>query len=157
MARNVGVTVEGLTEFQKLLAGYEPKVLDKRMQKALLVGARTLVKPIRAEAPVSAHGSHGKPAGFLRKSVRARRGKRDKPSVVVGPTAPYRHLIIDGHRLVAHAATGAGRATTRAARAVLHASGGRTTPDPFVDRAVGRNLDKAIAAYTEALFGKDLK
>lgn len=151
----VGVTVEGLTEVQKLLAGYEPKVLDKRMQKALLVGARTLVRPIRGEAPVSAHGSHGKPAGALRKSVKARRGKRERPSVVVGPTVAYRHLVIGGHRVVAHAATG--RATTRAARAGLQASGGRTRANPFVDRAVRPNLDKAIAAYEQALFGKDVR
>jgi hypothetical protein len=121
------VQLKGLSEVQKLLDGYKPKALDKRQQKALLVGGRALVPYIRAEAPVA--------TGVLRRSVSARRGRRDRPAVVVGPRAAYRHLVIRGHR--------------------FRNSDQTTEPNPFVDRAVTAHLEDAITAYKKALFEED--
>jgi hypothetical protein len=123
----VSVVVKGLSEVQKVLDGYSPKALDKRMQKALMVGARTLVRPMRAEAP--------KRTGLLARSISARRGRRERPSAVVGPRggkrgAFYRHFVIGGSR------TG-------------------MRPNPFVDRAVRAHLPDAIAAYKRELFKED--
>jgi hypothetical protein len=154
---NVEVVLKGLSEVQKLLAGYNPKTLDKRQQKALMVAGRKLVPYIRAEAP---KGKTGK----LRAAVNARQGKRDKPSVVVGPRggkkgriagAYYRHMVIGGHRIVAPGhGPGEGRTTTRAGRASLRQLG-FVPGNPFVDRGVSLGLEDAIAAYKKALFEED--
>ena len=141
-----------LAAFEARLARFQGAPLRDRMQKASLAAARYMVAPIKAAAPVG-------PTGNLRKSVKARQSKasvlgrgvsfgaaariggsssvyRDL-SAVVGPTAPHRHLIIRGHRIV----TRLGRDT-----------GQRSRANPFVDDAVRRHQDRAMAIVRAALF-----
>ena len=112
-----------------------------KMQKANLATADLIGKKAKQASP--------RRTGRLRKSVRVRpeHGKGGlfgakvaffgvggrASSILVGPTAPHRHLIIHGHRIV----TPGGRFTGR-----------RTSPNPFMDRVqsgVQRELAKRMA------------
>ena len=102
------------------------KPLKVRMQRSTKQAADLMVPRIKPQAP--------KQKGILRKSVKARSGKanfrgRMTVDAFVGPVAPHRHLIIQGHRI----GTPGGRDTGR-----------RTTPNPFVDRAKSGFERKAV-------------
>lgn len=121
---------------QARLEKFRDQPLHVRMDKATKAAAELLVKPIQAAAP--------KRTGKLRQSVSARTvSNRDKAVIgrgfqrstgmdrvgLVGPRAPHRHLIVQGHRIV----TRGGRDTGR-----------RTTPNPFVDAVARRHQAEAI-------------
>ena len=66
------------------LEGANPSAYKRLLSIATLNAARTMVKPMRAEAPV---GRTTKTPGRLRKSVTARRARFNTPAAVVGPRA----------------------------------------------------------------------
>lgn len=136
-------TVEGEEVVSRYLERFEQPELGRRLQRVATAGAGALVRPIREEAKRSFRG-HGRNPGLLAKSVRARRGRRDRPSVVVGPTAPHRHLVIRGTRphiikprtqplLYFNGRWWAGAVNHPGAR-----------PNPFVERAVERERGRFI-------------
>lgn len=66
------------------LQGANPAAYKRLLSVATLNAARTMVNPMRAEAPV---GKTTKTPGRLRKSVTARRARFNTPAAVVGPRA----------------------------------------------------------------------
>ncbi len=66
------------------LEGANPSAYKRLLSIATLNAARTMVKPMRADAPV---GRTTKSPGRLRKSVTARRARFGTPAAVVGPRA----------------------------------------------------------------------
>lgn len=113
-----------------LLAKVKGKLSPGRRQYAALQGARTLVAPIKAEAPVF--------KGNLQGSVTA--WTTSDGGAGAGPLAPHRHLVIRDHRIV----TPGGRDTGR-----------RTTGNPFVDAAVESSKDAAMKVVADVIFGEE--
>ena len=74
--------------WKELEMGYlqsaNPGAYKRLLSIATLNAARTMVKPMRAEAPV---GKTTKTPGRLRKAVTARRARFNTPAAVVGPRA----------------------------------------------------------------------
>ena len=66
------------------LQGANPSAYKRLLSVATLNAARTMVAPMRAEAPI---GKTTKNPGRLRKSVTARRARFNTPAAVVGPRA----------------------------------------------------------------------
>lgn len=66
MARDVRIVVD---QRAILNTAREPRVRDELERQAAPILARA-----RRNAPVSASGSHGRPAGYLRSRIRTRRG-----------------------------------------------------------------------------------
>jgi hypothetical protein len=117
------ITLLGLDDAYRAVDKYGARPMTNAWGKAALKGAQYAARSIRREAPVGATGN-------LRRSVRGRlprtRGIEAALSgrmgvALAGPTAPHRHLVIRGHRIVAHNGTFTGRTSK---------------PNPFVDRAV---------------------
>lgn len=134
----VKADLRALARVKKSAQRWQGKPLADRMSLATLGAARLLVRPIRSEAPKG-------PTGNLKASIRAGSSTRTKLAdgswvggqqrrSYVGPgrsRAPHRHLVIRGHRIV----TPGGRDTGR-----------RTGANDFVDRAVRRDRNAALAA-----------
>ncbi len=114
------------------------------LQKAASAGAKALKPFIQAAAP---RGATGK----LRRSVSARKAKRDLPAAVVSPRpkiAFYRHMVIGGTK--DHGPKNARVMIWKAPGGVIvahHVSG--TSARPFVDEGYQRGksaMDRAIDA-----------
>jgi hypothetical protein len=96
------VTPQSLKATDELRLGFlessNPRKFKAMLQLATLNAARTLIKPIKAGAPVR--------TGRLKKAVAARKGKNDRPSSVVGVRAGksrgdtngawYRWFVVSG-------------------------------------------------------------
>ena len=96
------VTPQSLKATDELRLGFlessNPHKFKAMLQLATLNAARTLIKPIKAGAPVR--------TGRLKKAVGARKGKNDRPSSVVGVRAGksrgdmngawYRWFVVSG-------------------------------------------------------------
>lgn len=96
------VTPESLKATDDLRLGFleasNPRKFNAMLQLATLNAARTMVKPVKAKAPVR--------TGRLRGAVAARKGKNDRPSSVVGVKAGksrgdmqgawYRWFVVSG-------------------------------------------------------------
>lgn len=139
------VTVIGLDEMIRHLERHGGREFEKRLQVGLRKGAAKLVKPIREELNRTIRG-HGQKPGRLAKSVRVRRGRRDRPAIVVGPGTPYRHLVIRGTR--PHVIPGPLVLGGRVVAFVNH-PGARA--NPFVDRGARDGLAIVRAAVLEEL------
>ena len=132
--------VQGIPQLEAALDGLGGFQAQAIREKAILTGARALVRPMRAEAPLG-------PTGNLRRKVGARKarvgkyGQRDPTVVLVGSVAPHRHLVIRG---TAPRFTKAG-----AARGVMPSN-------PFVDRAWEANQAQ-IRARIEAVYAAEVK
>jgi len=121
---SVGIRLLGLGDVYKAIDRYGVRPFENAWARASMAGARIATRAIRAAAP------KGK-TGNLRRSVRARRPRtrgveaalagQSLGIAIAGPTAPHRHLVIRGHRIV----TTSGIVTGQRARG-----------NPFVDRAV---------------------
>ena len=136
--------VIGLEEALSKLQRLQQPNLDKASQRVIMAAARSLVAPIRSEAPVK--------SGRLRKSVSARRGKRTRdPSAIVGPRAPHRHLVIAGTKPhTVNAKRGGFMAFTGLFATSIHHPGSK--PDSFVERGVQgqeRRLEQFVARALE--------
>ena len=75
------------------LQGANPGAYKRLLSIATLNAARTMVNPMRAEAPV---GKTTKNPGRLRKSVTARRARFNTPAAVVGPRAGRNRAGVNG-------------------------------------------------------------
>ena len=119
---------KSLDRAKKTLAKYQGKPLADRLRRGATQAARLLVNPIRAASPRKT----GKLAGSV-KAYSARVGI----GATVGPKAPHRHLVIQGHRIV----TPGGRDTGR-----------RTRANPFVDSVAASHGDAAVREIKRVLF-----
>ena len=69
---------ESYNQFQLgFLQGSNPKAFSRLLTLAAINASRTMVKPMKAEAPVR--------TGRLRNSINAKRGQYSRPSATVGP------------------------------------------------------------------------
>jgi len=146
---SIQLDTRALNAFRKRVERYQGIPLTQRMQKGTLEAARLLVPSVRAAAPKG-------PTGNLKRRVSARQmrslgakvsgfdvfafGQKGKTlSAVVGSTAPHRHLVIRGHRIVTPGKRDTGR---------------RTTGNPFVDSAAQPRAAEAIRVVSRAIFGE---
>lgn len=126
-----------LARIRKRVERFRGLPLQQRMAKATLKGADLMVPYIRRAGPKDV-------TGFLRKSTRARPAKKRigtalQPTLgaLAGPTAPHRHLVIRGHRIV----TRGGRDTGQQSRS-----------NDYVDRVVRTHRQKVMKAVSDVLF-----
>jgi hypothetical protein len=124
-AFSVEFDAKAIARITRKLEKAQGRPLMEKMRRATLAAADLLVQPIRSAGPRNR-------TGLLRRSVRARAARKSfgvrSIGALVGPTAPHRHLIIQGHRIV----TPGGRYTGR-----------RTVANPYVDRAAAGHQRKA--------------
>jgi hypothetical protein len=141
------VTPQSLKATDELRLGFlessNPRKFNAMLQLATLNAARTLVKPIKAGAPVR--------TGRLKKAVAARKAKQDRPASVVGVRAGssrgdqngawYRWFVVSG--------TNGTRNTKRQGRVQVKAIRGRD----FVKQAVQEptNQDRAVKALNDTV------
>lgn len=132
------VSAKDIARITKKLESVKHMPMRARVEKALFAEADILASKVKSAAP--------RRTGVLRRSVsvhRARRGifasafETSIGDILVGPRAPYRHLVIRGHRIV----TPGGRFTGR-----------RTAANPFVDRAASRSRADIQRAVERAWF-----
>lgn len=137
---SIELDIKSLARFRKRVERYQGMPLAKRMQKGTLEAARLLVPAVKAAAPVG-------PTGNLRKRVTAKQhafrgfigGRQQTLDAVVTSTAPHRHLVIRGHRVV----TPGGRDTGR-----------HSIPNPFIDNAAKPRAAEAMRVVSRAIFGE---
>jgi hypothetical protein len=100
---NISIDPKSLSSIANFELGFlevaDPKKFNAMLQLATLNAARTMVKPIKSEAPVD--------SGRLKSAVAARKGRFNKPSGVVGIKAGrargdlkgawYRYFVTSGH------------------------------------------------------------
>ena len=124
----------------KRISRYEGRELQRRAQQAYIEGARLMVRPMRAAAPVG-------PTGNLRKSIKARMNRARPGEMAVATvgtthrTAPYRYFVTRGHRIVGHKPNKVD-------------SGRRSRPNPFIDdvyRRYGAEVQSFIVKQILAL------
>lgn len=146
------VTPQSLKATDELRLGFlessNPKKFNAMLQLATLNAARTLVKPIKAKAPVR--------TGRLKKAVAARKGKQDRPSSVVGVRAGksrgdqsgawYRWFVVSG--------TSGTRNTKRQGRITVKPILGRdfikqATTDPSNQARAVEALNNTVKAFLD--------
>lgn len=153
---SVKLDTRALNAFKKRVDRYQGKSLRYRMDRGVYEGGKILVPSVRKAAPKGPTGNLKKSVGAFRvkggPSVKRLASGRASSAVFastqgqltqvyVGPgarTAPHRHLVIRGHRIV----TPGGRDTGRS-----------TTGNPFVDEAVKPRQAEALRVVSRAIFG----
>ena len=141
------------------LESSNPRKFRAMLQMATLNAARTMVKPVKAKAPVR--------TGRLRGAVAARKAKFNNPAAVVGIKAGasrgdskgawYRWFVVSGHRT-----RGAGRAPERitwaqaAAGVALPARGNRGFV-PARNFVYDATSDSAVRARAEEVLAKTVR
>lgn len=141
------VTPQSLKATDELRLGFmessNPKKFKAMLQLATLNAARTLVKPVKAGAPVR--------TGRLKKAVAARKGKNDRPSSVVGVRAGNSRGDMNGawYRWFVVSGTNGTRNTKTRGRVQVKAIRGRD----FVKQAVTEpsNQARAIEALNKTV------
>lgn len=100
---NISIDPKSLSSIANFELGFletaDPKKFNAMLQLATLNAARTMVKPVKSEAPVD--------TGQLKSAVAARKGRYNKPSGIVGIKAGktrgdvkgawYRYFVTSGH------------------------------------------------------------
>jgi len=149
MSTEVTFDLEGVEKVVAKLDGMTtPARIRKVALKALEPGARIIRDAIRIEAPVAEKNTVGKyahPKGALKRGVRYKASRTKNveywggtPAVAAYVIGPFgkgtaeRHLVTAGHTITGHAPN-----KTR---------GGRTKPNPFVDRGRARSQGAAMSA-----------
>lgn len=133
------VTPQSLKATDDLRLGFleagNPRKFSAMMQLATLNAARTMVKPVKAAAPVR--------TGRLKKAVAARKAKRDRPAAVVGVRAGKSRSDANGawYRWFVVSGTTGNRNTKRQGRVQVTAIRGRD----FVKQAVTEPTNQARA------------
>lgn len=134
------------------LQGANPGAYKRLLSVATLNAARTMVKPMRAEAPI---GKTTKTPGRLRKAVTARRARFNTPAAVVGPRAGRDRAGANGgawYRWFVTSGISGVRRTKNGVKAV------KAVPaNPFVTRVSKneghqRNAMEAMAKTVESFF-----
>jgi hypothetical protein len=139
------VDMKALARADKRLAGYMGRPLQRRAQQAYIEGARLMVGPMRSKMDAS---GVQKRSGKLRRSIRANNSRLrpgEMAAATVGPTAPHRHLIVRGHRIVTRGRRDTGR---------------RSQAFPFVDATyadMGDQVTDYIATRTLAVTGETFR
>jgi len=138
------------------LQGANPAAYKRLLSVATLNAARTMVAPMRAEAPI---GKTTKTPGRLRKSVTARRARFNTPAAVVGPRAGRNRAGANGgawYRWFVTSGISGVRQTKNGAKAV------KAVPaNPFVTR-VSKNETRqktameAMAKTVESFFNNEV-
>jgi hypothetical protein len=153
----LSLTVDG--NYNKLMLGFlesnNPYAFKRLLNVASLNAARTMVGPMRAEAPV---GNTTKTPGRLRKSVTARRARFGTPAAVVGPRAGRNRVGASGgawYRWFVTSGISGVRQTKNGPKAVKPVRG-----NPFVMRIAQNQtyLARAVEAYAataEAYFNNE--
>ena len=122
------------------LEGSNPSAYKRLLSIATLNATRTMVNPMRAEAPV---GKTTKNPGRLRKAVTARRARFGTPAAVVGPRAGRNRAGANGgawYRWFVTSGISGVRQTKSGPKAV------RAVPaNPFVTRVSGNSTYQARA------------
>lgn len=122
------------------LEGSNPSAYKRLLSIATLNAARTMVAPMRAEAPI---GKTTQNPGRLRKSVTARRARFGTPAAVVGPRAGRNRAGAGGgawYRWFVTSGISGVRQTKNGAKAV------KAVPaNPFVTRVSGKQTYQARA------------
>jgi hypothetical protein len=153
------ITPQSLKAANELRLGFleasNPRKFNAMMQLAVLNAARTMVKPVKAKAPVR--------TGRLRGAVAARKGIKDRPSAVVGVKAGksrgdmkgawYRWFVVSG--------TSGTRMTKRQGKVNIQRISGRdfvkqAVTSPAVEARAIEVLNSTIVAFIEGKlkFGK---
>lgn len=137
------------------LQGANPGAYKRLLSVATLNAARTMVKPMRAEAPI---GKTTKTPGRLRKAVTARRARFNTPAAVVGPRAGRDRAGANGgawYRWFVTSGISGIRQTKNGPKAV------KAVPaNPFVTRVSKnethqRNAMEAMAKTVESFFNNE--
>jgi len=122
------------------LEGSNPSAYKRLLSIATLNATRTMVKPMRAEAPV---GKTTQNPGRLRKAVTARRARFGTPAAVVGPRAGRNRAGANGgawYRWFVTSGISGVRQTKSGPKAV------KAVPaNPFVTRVSGNSTYQARA------------
>ncbi len=101
----IGIDIRGIPEVLVALDKLGPVAMKPTLQKAASEGAKAIKPFVRAEAPIGEPGNPYTKRGALRRSISARKAKRDLPAAVVTARpkiAFYRHMVIGGtgpHRI----------------------------------------------------------
>ena len=137
------------------LEGSNPSAYKRLLSIATLNATRTMVKPMRAEAPV---GKTTQNPGRLRKAVTARRARFGTPAAVVGPRAGRNRAGANGgawYRWFVTSGISGVRQTKSGPKAV------KAVPaNPFVTRVSGNSIYQArameaMAKTVESFFNND--
>jgi hypothetical protein len=138
------------------LQGANPSAYKRLLSVATLNAARTMVAPMRAEAPI---GKTTKTPGRLRKSVTARRARFNTPAAVVGPRAGRNRAGVNGgawYRWFVTSGISGVRQTKNGPKAV------KAVPaNPFVTRVSKnegrqRTAMEAMAKTVESFFNNEV-
>lgn len=148
----VGIDIRGIPEVKAALDKLGGPPMKATLQKASSAGAKALKPFVQAEAPVGEPGNPYTKRGALRRSVSARKAKRDLPAAVVSPRpkiAFYRHMVIGGtkpHRI---------RFPNQKAAGVDKGAGNIRHPgakaNPFVARGYAKGESAALAAIDRVI------
>ena len=143
---SVGISIRGIPEVQKALAQLDDKGDKAMLQKAATAGAKALKPYVVAAAP---RGATGK----LKRSISARKAKRNLPAAVVSPrpkVAFYRHMVIGGTK--DHGPRRARMLAWQTPDGPAFARRVRGTPArPFVDEGFRAGQSSAMAAIDKVI------
>jgi hypothetical protein len=157
---NISVDGKSLSSMAQFELGFiessDPRKFKAMLQLATLNAARTMVKPVKAEAPVQ--------TGRLRGAVAARKAKYGSPAAVVGVKAGasrgdvkgawYRYMVISGHAVRGTKKASAGAISWAQAAAGAKRAGSaiskRVRANNFVARATQNGSVQAKAMDTIA-------
>ena len=135
------------------LKGSNPKAYNRLLNLATLNASRTMIKPMRANAP--------RDTGRLRKSVSAKKGRYQQPSATVGPRpgksrgdtsgAWYRWMVTSGHKVrgVAPAKANTSWSAVASGATVSAVTSKKVPAQPFVTQTAkqGSVMQRAMDAY----------
>ena len=148
---NLIVSIDLGSEFRALELGFlessNPRAFKRLQSMAVLNAAKTMVKPMKAAAPVGTTTRGPGHPGRLKNSIRARRGRYSTPSGVVGPTAGRSRAASGGawYRWFVTSGISGTRQTKMGAVAVKP-----VRPRPFVMQVAKEksNSDRALESYS---------
>ncbi len=148
------ITPQSLKGFDDLRLGFlessNPKKFRAMLQLATLNAARTMVKPVKAKAPVR--------TGRLRGAVAARKAKFDRPAAVVGVKAGKSRGDMQGawYRWFVVSGTSGTRNTKRQGRVSVRAVPARdfvkqAVTDPTVQAKAMETVNKTVMAFLDGV------
>lgn len=146
------IRLRGVPEVLRALGQLSGPTMNRVLQKASTAGAKALKPFIKAEAPIGPSGNTYTKRGALKRSISARKAKRDLPAAVVSArpkVAFYRHMVIGGtkpHRI---------RFPNQKAAGVPRDQGNIRHPgakaNPFVARGFAKGESAALAAIDRTI------
>lgn len=148
----IGIDVRGVPGVLAALDGLTGAQMTRTLQRASTAGAKALKPFIKAEAPIGPSGNKYTKRGALRRSISARKAKRDLPAAVVSArpkVAFYRHMVIGGtkpHRIRFPSEVAAGVGRTEGS---IRHPGSR--PNPFIARGFAKGESAALAAIDKVI------